>query len=105
VELPNIQKTTNKIEKVKKYNLKCIISQIKFFDFNENKGISAFKMYALKKVINSNTTWLVKISSAINESEYKTTRGKLIINKVLADVGKPINEFVCQIDIKKLANL
>jgi hypothetical protein len=57
-------------------------------------------MYALKKVINSNTTWLVKISSAINESEYKTTRGKLIINKVLAGVGKPINEFVCLIDIK-----
>jgi hypothetical protein len=95
--MPNIQK---KRQDWKGQKIQFEVHYLKLFlDFNENKGISAFKMYALKKVINSNTTWLVKISSAINESEYKTTRGKLIINKVLAGVGKPINEFVV-IDIK-----
>jgi len=77
--------------------------KVKFFIFKENNGISALRIYALNKVMVNKNQGLENISKTIKESEYFRTKGKLIINKVLAGVGKPIKESVWRASILKLA--
>lgn len=101
----NCKNIKSKIEINKKNNFKELSFILNFLIFKANKGISAFRIKALKIEIKINTQGFINNSSTNNESVFFKIRGKLIINIAFAGVGKPMKDSVCRVSILKLANL